>query len=76
MGFLTSILLQNIKYEEEFLETKNLRGKKSHKVEAGSRTVPKKKRRGDHSALEWFEFHVRGFGCVQNQALSTDGTSA
>ena len=33
----------------------------------------KKCKKGDPLALEWFIFHVRGFGCVQNQVPSTYG---
>ena len=41
---------------------------KSHSVE--------KSGKGDPSALEFFLFHVRGFGCVHNEVLSTYGKSA
>ena len=36
----------------------------------------RKKWKVDPSALEWILFHVRGFGCVQNEVLSNYGKSA
>ena len=44
------------------------KGEKSHSVE--------KSAKGDPSALEWFLYHVRGFGCVENEVLRTYGKSA
>ena len=46
-----------------------------------SLTVPKKEesfivsKKVDPSALEWVLSHVRGFGCVENEVLSTYGKS-
>ena len=82
LRFLTSILLQNIapkKIEEWTLwETlKNFRKKISQSRKGrGSFRVPKKSRRGTLLLWNRFGFHVRGFGCAQNQVRSTFGKSA
>ena len=44
--------------------------------EGESLIVSKKSRKGDPSALERLLSHVRGFGCVENEVLSTYGKSA
>ena len=77
--FFTSNLLQNIKK----MKTDPLETLKSFQK---SLTKPKKGGWKSHSAekrereilLLWngFVFHVRGFGCVQNQIQSTYGNSA
>ena len=43
--------------------------------EGESLIVSKKSRKGDPSALERLLSHVRGFGCVENEVLSTYGKS-
>ena len=52
-------------------------GKKSHKAEKGEKLHSAEKC-GTGTLLLWngFVFDVRGFGCVQNQVLSTYGKSA
>ena len=77
-GFSPSILLQIIKFQGDPLETsKNFRKKSHSKNGVGESRSVEKSGKGDPSALEWFLFHIRGFGCVQtDEVLSTYGKSA
>ena len=72
--FPTSILLQNIKKLKEPLETFKNFQKKSFMAEKRSHSAKKVNK---VALLLWngFVFHVRDFGCVQNEVLSTYGKS-
>ena len=71
--------MQNIKQiKGEPLETLKKFRKKSHEAEKSLRVPNKSKISKMRTLLLWngFVFHVRGFGCVQNQVLSTYFKSA
>ena len=61
---------------EPFRDIENF-SKKSHKTEKREVSECRKKWKGE-TLLLWNGFlsHVRGFGCVQNEVLSTYGKSA
>ena len=60
--------------ERDPLETSKYFRKKSHKAEKRENFIVSKKWNGV-TLLLWngFVFHVRGFGCIQNEELSTNG---
>ena len=71
LAFPTSIQLQNIKQIKKKIRK---RVSQSRKKERESLIVPKQNGKGAFGmVLEWF---FRGFGCVQNQVLSTFGKNA
>ena len=71
LGFLNIHSIAKFKKNEggPFEDIKNFSGKSREKGE--SLMVPKKRGKGTFMLLSGFVFHVRDFGCVQNQVLST-----
>ena len=60
--------------KEDPLETLNFSN--CHKAKKGEVSVSKKAERRTFLLWRGFVFHVRGFGCVHNEVLSTYGKSA